>query len=146
MKIGSGCVFNSAFLSNTIGLKQKCILWAGKRASIIIGDNCGFSGTAIHAKEKIILGNKVLCGANVTITDTDVHPIDPVKRRNKKDAPSKPVIIGDDVWLGMNVVVLKGVTIGYGTVVAANSVVTKDIPPMVVAAGLPAKIVKKIES
>ena len=89
------------------------------------------SGTIVSAAESIEIGSNVFCGANVTITDTDWH-----------DYKTAPVKIGSNVWLGMNVVVLKGVTIGDSTIIGANSVVTKNIPENVIAAGQPAKIVK----
>ena len=99
------------------------------------------SGTVISAAGSIEIGSKVICGANVTITDTDWHD---VKRSQNNLGPPQPapVSIGSNVWLGLNVVVLKGVTIGDNTVIAANSVVTKDLPENVIAAGQPAKIVK----
>jgi len=82
-----------------------------------------------------------MCGANVTITDTDWHPTDWRDRLAKRDAEAAPVVIGDDVWLGMNVTVLKGVEIGSRTVVGAGSVVTKPLPSGVIAAGQPAIVV-----
>lgn len=105
---------------------------------------CGFSGTVIAAAESIDIGFNVICGANVTITDTDWHHTESVKRK-EIFAPAAPVVIGDNVWLCMNVTVLKGVTIGKGSVIASNSVVTRSIPPGVIAAGQPAKVVKYIE-
>jgi len=110
-------------------------------AKIIIGEGCGMSGTVISAAGCIEIGSKVICGANVTITDTDWHH---VKRSQESQGPPQPapVIIGSNVWLGLNVVVLKGVTIGDNTVIAANSLVTRDIPENVIAAGQPAKVVK----
>ncbi len=80
-----------------------------------------------------------MVGANSCIYDTDWHPVDPARRATGEAGASIPVIIEDDVWLGANVVVLKGVTIGAGSIIAANSVVTKSIPPGVVAGGTPAR-------
>ena len=98
----------------------------------------------ISAADSITIGNRVLCGANCTIVDTDRHPIDPVARAENKVADSAAIIIEDDAWLCMNVVVLKGVTIGQGTTVAANSVVTKSLPGNVIAAGVPAQVIKRL--
>jgi len=81
-----------------------------------------------RAASGIFIGDRVLCGANVTITDTDWHPVDPRSRQLRECGRALPVRIEDDVWLGMNVTVLKGVTIGAGTAVAANSTVTKSLP------------------
>ena len=141
--IGNNCGFRSDFTSNLVGLNRKCIITTLKpNAQIIIGNNSGFSGTVIASAKSIIIGNKVLCGANTTITDYDWHGVDPGKRQ--KASEGREVIIEDNVWLGLNCVVLKGVTIGRNSVIGANSVVTKDIPANVIAAGNPCKVIKKI--
>jgi acetyltransferase-like isoleucine patch superfamily enzyme len=108
-------------------------------AQIIIGDGCGFSGTVIGSFTKIELGKNVMCGANTLITDSDWHLDDP------RAGVSKPVFIDDNVWLGVNVTVLKGVTIGKNSVIGAGSVVTKDIPANVIAGGNPCVIIKNID-
>ncbi len=142
--IGNHCTFRSSFSSNTIGLKQKCYLSATKGAKIIIGNNSGFSGTVIAACESVYIGNNVFCGANVTITDNDRHPIDAKSRISGKGGKCAPVLIEDDVFIGMNSLILKGVTIGKGSVIAANSVVTSNISANVLAGGTPAKILSNI--
>ncbi len=144
--IGRKCRFRSATWSNFIGINRPCVLSTlNSGAQITIGDYSGFSGTSISAAESITIGNEVICGANVTITDTDWHNIMPGKRTSGKIL-SAPIMIGDNVWLGLNVTVLKGVTIGNGTVIAANSTVSRDIPENVMAAGTPARIIKKIQA
>lgn len=142
MLLGRDLVFRSAPASNTIGLNRRCFFSATAGATLQIGDGCGFSGTVIAAQQQITLGNGVMCGANVTITDTDRHPLDASARQRGEPGACAPVVIGDQVWLGMNVVVLKGVTIGAGAVIAANSVVVHDIPPGCLAAGQPAKVLR----
>jgi len=135
--IGSACKFNSLPYSNLIGINRPCIISTlSEIATIEIGSNCGFSGTVIGCATRIILGDNVRCGANTLITDTDWHTDDP---RTGSDAP---VIIGKNVWLGFNVTVLKGVTIGENTLVAGYSLVTKSLPPNVIAGGVPAKALK----
>lgn len=139
INIGDNCVFNSSKFSNLVGLFSPCILYtAQKGAHIVIGDNCGFSGTRIWAAKSVTLGNNVRCGANTYITDSDAHTDD---YRAGKDSP---VFIDDNVWLGTNVVVLKGVYIGKNSLIGANSVVTKNIPENVIAAGNPCKVIRKI--
>jgi acetyltransferase-like isoleucine patch superfamily enzyme len=103
---------------------------------ILIGNNSGFSGTVVGAFKFIKIGRNVKCGANTLITDSDWHLED------SRSGEPEEVIIGDNVWLGVNVIVLKGVTIGNNSVIVAGSVVTKSIPPNVLAAGNPCKIVK----
>lgn len=113
-------------------------------AEIIIGDDCGFTGTTIVSAESVQLGDRVLVGANVTIADTDFHPIDPETRlRDMRAGKTAPIRIADDVFIGMNSLILKGVTIGKGATIGAGSVVTKDVPEGCVVAGNPARIVRK---
>jgi len=137
--IGNGCTFRSDHTSNLIGVNHKCILSTHqKTASIIIGDQSGFSGVTIGAAIEIRIGNNVLCGANAIITDFDWH----IGR--SKSGPS-PVIINDNVWIGVNTTILKGVTIGENTIIGANSLVVKDIPANVIAGGNPCKVLKVIQ-
>ena len=101
----------------------------------------------IAVGDKVSIGNNVLMGNRITIYGYDLHPVDPIKRRSGESPAKeeiKPVVINDDVWIGSNVTILKGVVIGEAVVVAAGSIVTEDVPPFVIVAGNPAKIVKKI--
>jgi len=145
INIGTDCNFRSLRRwTGQVGLTRPCTiqtLRAGAR--LIIGNHCGFSSTAVSAAESIEIGENVLCGANVIVTDTDWHCVNP-EHRIDHIPPSAPVFIKNNVWLGMNVIILKGVTIGENTVVAAGSIVTKDLPEGVVAAGHPAKIVRHL--
>ncbi|MBN2789758.1 MAG: acyltransferase [Candidatus Delongbacteria bacterium] len=145
MEIGNNCSFRSDQASNLVGINRKCIINTIYRNSeIIIGDNCGFSGTVISAAKSIRIGKDVLCGANTTITDFDWHGVEPEERRTSPEP--KEVVIEDNVWLGLNSIVLKGVTIGKNSVIGANSVVTKDIPANVVAGGNPCKVIRNFSS
>jgi acetyltransferase-like isoleucine patch superfamily enzyme len=115
-------------------------------AEIIIGDNFGITGGSVVAQEKVIIGNRVLIGGNCLITDTDFHPLDSKARvEQPKDAPSLPVEIGDDVFIGTQTIILKGTRIGNGSIIGAGSVVAGDIPPGAVAAGNPAQIIRQLE-
>ena len=105
-------------------------------AEIHIGSGCGFSGTVIAAFKQIVLGENVICGANTLITDSNWHPEDP-----RSGSPA-PVFIENNVWLGVNAIVLKGVRIGQNSVIGAGSVVTSDIPGNVIAAGNPCKVIR----
>ena len=91
---------------------------------------------------EVYIGNHVMFGPNVTITVTG-HPVDPALRRPGNQF-SFPVHIEDDVWVGANVVILPGVRIEEGAVIGAGSVVTKDIPPRVVAVGSPCRVLREI--
>ncbi len=143
IRIGNSCTFRSSPDSNTIGIKQPCFLSASKEGVVSIGSNCGLSGTVIAATKSICIGNRVMFGANVTVTDGDRHSLNAAQRFFGEQGSSAPISIGDDVWIGMNSVILKGVTIGEGAVIAANSLVNKDIPAYTIAAGTPAKITNK---
>lgn len=139
IKIEKNCRFNSRSSSNLIGVRNKCIISTHKKTSIItIGKNSGFSGVSIGCFDSIRIGNNVKVGSNSLITDGDWHYEDP------RSSEPRPVIIEDNVWIGFNCIILKGVTIGANSVIGAGSVVTKSIPPNCIAAGNPAKIIKTI--
>ncbi|WP_276866203.1 DapH/DapD/GlmU-related protein [Mediterranea massiliensis] len=134
--IGQNCTFNSSSYFNYRGLNHRCILQTGTEdAQIIIGDNCGFSGVSIVADIGVIIGNNTKIGANTRIGDRDDHP---------EIYASQPqrIIIEDNVWIGMNVTIMKGVTIGKNSIIGAGAIVTKDIPANVIAAGIPCKVIK----
>lgn len=115
-----------------------------KNAKIIIGNNTSFSNNvSIIANEKIEIGEKCLIGDGVLILDSDGHGIEPSKRLTGIGGV-KPVIVGRNVWIGSRVVIQKGIKIGDNSVIAAMSVVTKDIPANCIAAGVPAKVIKKL--
>jgi len=113
------------------------------QAVIRVGVDCGFTGATLVAAERIEIGDRVLVGANATIIDTDFHPLDPVRRRASINAgASAPIVIEDDVFIGMNALVLKGVRLGTGCVVGAGSVVTEDVDPGATVAGNPATVTR----
>ena len=139
IQIGDYCIFNSSSKLNFRGINHPCILQTGtKHAKIIIGDHVGMSGCSIVCNDSVIIGNNVLFGANCQIGDRDGH-------QDRYASKPAPIIIEDGVWLGMNVTVLKGVTIGKNTIIGANSLVTKDIPANCIAAGSPCKVIKQRE-
>lgn len=108
----------------------------------MIGDDCGMTGAVLVADQSIVIGHRVLVGANAVISDTDFHPLSPLERRQDISAgASSPITIEDDVFIGMRALILKGVTVGRGAVVGAGSVVTKDVPRGSIVAGNPAKVV-----
>ena len=116
-----------------------------------IGEECNF-GAYNHftCANKIIIGNGVLTGKLVTITDNShgdtLYETLQTPPHKRKLVSKGPVIIEDNVWIGDKATVLPGVTIGKGAIVAANAVVTKDVPPYCIVAGIPAKIVKEIKN
>jgi acetyltransferase-like isoleucine patch superfamily enzyme len=145
--IGAGSEFRSSQTSNLGGIDRPCYICTHRAgARIQIADSCGFSATVIGADVEVVFGRNVWCGANTVITDTDSHPVDVQKRLASEPGEAIPVRIEDNVWLGMNVIVLRGVTIGRNSVISANSVVTRSIPANVIAAGYPARVVRQLVS
>lgn len=135
--------------SNSIGTIQPCVFNYAKPNSLIkIGNNVGITGSTINASVRVSIGNNVMIGSGCLITDTDSHPLK-AEERNSTDwdsfTISKPITIGDNVFIGARSIVMKGVTIGDGAVVGAGSVVTKDVHANAIVAGNPAKIIKMID-
>jgi acetyltransferase-like isoleucine patch superfamily enzyme len=111
-----------------------------------VGDNCGFSGTTLVADERIELGDRVQIGSNVSVVDTDFHPLTPEDRaRDFNAGTAAPIVIEDKVFVGMDSLILKGVTVGEGSVVGAGSVVSQDVPPRTVVVGNPATVVRELD-
>lgn len=131
---------------NSIGVIQKVIIKALAPNSLIkIGENVGVSGCTISGKN-ITIGNNVLLGSGALITDSDAHPIHPKLRHNGKYIGTAPIIIEDDVFIGSRAIILKGVTVGRGSVVAAGAVVTKNVPEMTIVGGNPARVIAPIKN
>jgi acetyltransferase-like isoleucine patch superfamily enzyme len=144
--MGDGLSLRSWYSTNPLAPNHPVVLATRKAgATLRIGNHCGFTGTTLVAAERIEIGNRVAVGANVTITDTDFHPLDPAERqRDFLAGKHAPIIIEDDVFIGMHSLILKGVTIGRGSVIGAGSVVTDDVTSGTIVAGNPAKLVRNI--
>lgn len=136
--IGHRCNFRSSPTSNLIGTNRPCIISVHENANLTIGDDCGFSGTVIGCFKEIVIEDNVRCGANTLITDSDWHLDDP------RSGSPRPIHIHRNVWLGVGVMVLKGVTIGENSIIGAGSVVSKSIPANVIAAGNPCKVIREL--
>lgn len=119
----------------------------GKGAAIRIGPGCQLNGSAITARSTAItLGKKVMLAPNCIIVDSDFHAAWPAEHRQESPGYERdaPVSIGDYVWVGMNCIVLKGVSIGAGAMIGAGSVVTGNIPPHCLACGSPARVIRQL--
>ncbi len=137
-----------------------CSFSIGVNGTCTVGDFTLLNGALVMAEERIEIGSHCLISWNVGIADSDFHPLEPAQRLIDahalapyfKDRPPRPeirtapVIISDNVWIGMNAVILKGVTIGENSVVAAGAVVTKSVPANVVVAGNPAVVTKQLDA
>jgi acetyltransferase-like isoleucine patch superfamily enzyme len=147
MTFGPGMQLRSSLRSNPLGPNHPVFLTTWQAGACLqIGKNFAMTGGSVCVAERIMIGDNVAVGANCTIVDTDFHPLDPNQRQqNPNDARTAPVILEDNVFVGMNCLILKGVTIGQGSVIGAGSVVTKSIPPRVIAAGNPARVIRAMD-
>lgn len=129
----------------------------GETARVVIGDFCCFTNSILLCDQELVIGNYVVMGWNSTIADSDFHPISPRRRIEDAIACSplgtglarppiviKPVVIEDDVWIGPNVTILKGVRIGAGSFLEAGALVTRSVPPRSRVLGNPAQIIGKV--
>jgi acetyltransferase-like isoleucine patch superfamily enzyme len=146
MSFGPGLQLRSLLRSNPLVPNHPVVLATWREGAILeVGANLAISGGVICAAHKVVIGDNVAIGANVTIVDADFHPLDAERRRTlPSGGETAPVTIHESVFIGMNSLILKGVTIGQGSVVGAGSVVVKDVPAGVVVAGNPAKVVREL--
>ena len=126
----------------------------GETGKVRIGDHCYFTNAVLLCELELRIGSYVVIGWNATIADTDFHPLAPAARvadaiacsplgkgRPRPEISRRPVIIDDDVWIGPNAAVLKGVHIGAGAFIEAGSLVTRDVPPRARVLGNPAQVI-----
>lgn len=148
ISIGESCVICSDTRMTALGLNHRVVMRTLRQgAKIVIGRNTGMSGGVICAASRVEIGDDCLIGANVVISDTDFHSLNPVGRRencNWDEIVIRPVVIEDNVFIGTGAIVLKGVTIGKNSVIGAGAVVTKNIPQSSVAAGNPARVIRTL--
>lgn len=148
IKIGDGTSIFSSFSSNMLGLYQRCIIVARYGGKIDIGEECGISGSTIYSWDSIKIGSYTRVGANCKIIDNDFHPVELEYRHkalNEEYARRAPIVIGNDCFIGMNSIILKGTTLGNNVIVGAGSVVHGTFPDNCIIAGNPAKIIKYLE-
>lgn len=116
-------------------------IWVAKAARLSIGDDVYMNaGASVEVWHDVQIGSNVLMAPFASVIDDDRHEVEPGAARYKG-----PTTVGNNVWLGRSVAVMPGVTIGDGSVIGANSVVTRDIPPNSFAAGSPARVVRKLD-
>ncbi len=168
IKVGDNTVLESSFsfkhffssLPVALVVGDNVTLWrtaisTEENGLIEIGDECYIANASLVCSEKILIGSRVFIAGGVTIADSDFHPLDPALRLadtialspigNSKNRPamrSKPVIIEDDVWIGFNATILKGVSIGAGAVIQPGALVAEHVSAGITVSGNPAKPVK----
>jgi len=134
---------------SALGKSNRCKIVVLAGAKLTIGRLVGMSNATIITSTRIVIGNNVLIGGGVTIVDTDFHSLNPCHWHTSDDTlnmHSTAVLIKDNVFIGMNSIILKGVTIGNNVIIGAGSVVTKDIPDNQIWGGNPAVFIKTKES
>jgi maltose O-acetyltransferase len=144
LKVGDGTMLGFP-LAYRLGDGGIMLQTRGAEAEISIGRGNGFSNnTVLCAVQSIRIGDNCRIGDGVAIYDADFHEVNPATR-DRSVGVVKPVVIGNNVWIGSRVMVLKGVSIGDNSVIGAMSLVTKDVPANSIAAGVPAKVVRTIQ-
>jgi acetyltransferase-like isoleucine patch superfamily enzyme len=172
IEVGANCVLDSSFCfkhyfsERSVGLRvgDDVTFWRTSLAAeedglIEIGDACYIANASLVCSERITIGDRVLVAGGVTIADSDFHPaaaaarfadtvaLSPVgDRRHRPHVEVRPVVVGDDAWIGWNATILKGVTVGAEAVIAPGSVVLRDVPAGAHVAGNPARPVKTTAS
>lgn len=147
IQLGCNVTINNKINENLAGIAHRTVLAAVEEgAELVIGNEVGISGAVLFCTCSVIIEDHVNIGVGVKIYDTDFHPIDAMARRvhDVSQIKTAPVRICRDVWLGAESMVLKGVTIGARSIVAARAVVVKDVPEDCVVAGIPAQIVARL--
>lgn len=152
LSIGNNCIVSGTFI------------FESSSGMVTIGNHSYIGGGTFICRSSIEIGDNVTIAWGGTFYDHDSHSLDYLKRRkdiddelndirngrnfiaNKdwSDVNSKPIKICNDAWIGMNVIILKGITVGEGAIIGAGSVVTKDVPAWTVVAGNPARVVKEL--
>ncbi len=170
IEVGPGSVIDSSFCfkhyfaTGHIGLRvgRNVTIWRASLAveqngMIEIGDYCYVANASLVCSSRITIGSHVMIAGGVTIADSDFHPLGPAARiadsvalspigdrRVRPAIETRPVVIEDDVWIGYNAIILKGVRVGAGATISPGAVVVRDVPSGVTVAGNPARAVGEL--
>jgi acetyltransferase-like isoleucine patch superfamily enzyme len=123
-------------MSGQFRILTGCSIDINRGAVLSLGSGFVNNNSRICVFERVTIGLDVVISEHVTIRDSDNHSLD-------GQNPTAPITIGNRVWIGMNSTILKGVTVGDGAVIAANSLVNRDVPPQTLVAGVPARVVRR---
>ncbi|MBE6341913.1 MAG: acyltransferase [Lentimicrobiaceae bacterium] len=144
--IGDNVNINSSFNSDPIGGDGRTIFYTRYGGKIEIGNNCGISNSTIVSESLVRIGDYTNIGGGTKIYDTDFHSIDPdVRLQGDTDIKTRPIVIGKKVFIGGHCIILKGVTVGDGSVIGAGSVVSRSVPANEIWAGNPARFIRKVK-
>ena len=145
VKIGDNCLIGRSKKGYHSGMPfYTTILNDGNKSNVYIGNNCRINGAYIHAQDSITIGDNCVIASGVNIIDSNGHETYSSNRTIGRDNP-KEISIGNNVWIGINAIVLKGTRIGDNSIISAGSVVKGDFPANCIIQGNPAKVVKTFE-
>lgn len=143
--IGAGCRMDGVMFN------------VGEQGLVVIGDHCRFEEAFLICEQEIRIGDRVTMGWRATIVDSDFHPLAPAERlidvvacsplsggMARPPLPCRPVVIGDDVWIGPNVTILKGVRVGDGAFIEPGAVLVRDVPARARVLGNPAEVIGEV--
>lgn len=145
IRIGRNVTINSGLSANPIGGDIQAVFSLKNTARLTIGDGVGISNTAIVCHDQVTIGDRTIIGGGTKIYDTNFHSLDYRERGDYQNetVATRPVTIGEDVFIGGHCIILKGVAIGARSVIGAGSVVTRDVPADEVWGGNPARRIRK---
>lgn len=145
VKIGSNCLIGRSSYGYHASMPfYTTILNDGTDSKISIGNNCRINGAYIHANESIEIGDNCVIASGVNIIDSNGHETNSLNRTIGRDIP-KSIIIGNNVWIGLNAIILKGTKIGDNSIVAAGCIVKGEYPANCIISGNAGKVIKTFE-
>lgn len=146
LEFGEKCKITSSIITNPVGLTTKCMFYIAPNAMIHVGNNVGISNSLLYSICSITIEDNVMIGGGCQILDNDFHSIRYEDRISLGDKciKSAPIYIKQGAFIGASSIILKGVTIGERSIVAAGSVVTKSIPNDEIWGGNPAKFISQL--
>ena len=146
INFGANIIINSDLFSNFIGINHPSIIIARDGGKITIGNDVGMSGCTLYSLKEIDIGDRTIIGGNCKIIDNDFHPLSPHDRflNIRENIKKQKIIIGENVFIGANSIILKGTVIGNNSIVGAGSIVKGIFPDNVILGGNPAKVISEI--
>lgn len=147
MSVGEFCRINAGVKHNPVGGGEPCGFYVFKRAELIIGNSVAISNAMIVCTHRIVFEDGVMIGGGTRIYDTDFHDLraQPRVLKVEEEIKTKPICFRENCFIGAHSIILKGVTIGKESIVAAGSVVVKDVPDYEVWGGNPAKKIRDVQ-
>lgn len=142
--IGDNVMIKSGFADNPVGGSLRTAIWVNRGGRLVIENGAGLSNCTIVCSQSVRIGANTLVGGATAIYDTDFHSLQPLRRCSDGLPASAAVSIGRDCFIGGHCIILKGVTIGDGSIVGAGSVVTGDVPASQLWAGNPARFIRPL--